>query len=956
MSDVDYRLLFASAPGMRVLLDVDEGFTVLDASDSYLRAVGRERAALVGRPIEEVAADATLRPSLERVRASGTRESLELRRDGRMWTVVHAPVLAGGAVRYILHRIEDDVLAMLHDAIPDPVLLVAGDGRVVSVNRAGAGRTVDARLLQAVVAAVRDGRRVSYEHRTGARVEQVSVTPAHGTPHAVVMIRDITAASAALEGQAELRQIVDLMPVHISARDRDGRFLFCNRQAAETMSADPDAVVGRTVADLLPDMAGAIVARDREAIETGGLLLDPERELRIDGEPRTFYSLRVAYTSHVTGEPAVLSASLDITDLRRTQEALRLAEARYRTQFEHAPEAILTLDVDAGHFVEANGKAAELFGHSREALLGLGPLALSAPIQPDGRGAEEALRGQIGRVLAGERAVFEWLCRDARGRDLPIEARLVQLPAAGQNLVRGSLIDISDRRRAEAQRARSAELELEYRRIQEANRLKSEFLANMSHELRTPLNAIIGFTELLADGQVAPDSPEHAEFLGDILGSARHLLQLINDVLDLAKVEAGKLELQPEEVDLGAVVGEVVSILRGVSASKRITVATEVDAAGSAVVDPARLKQILYNFLSNALKFTPEGGRVTVRVRAEAGDAFRLEVEDTGVGIPTAHLGRLFVEFQQLDSGMAKRQPGTGLGLALTRRLVESHGGVVGVRSTVGAGSVFNAVLPRRAVVTAPLQSLSRPGAPNILVVEDDDQDRAVIARALAAAGYGVVTAATGAQALARLGERRFDAVTLDVILPDMNGLDLLARIRGGEDHAAVPVILATVVGDAHLVAGVAVQDVLHKPFEADALLAALRRAGIGPSGGDILVVEDDAATVKLLEAALRRGGYRTTARGDGASALAAADASPPRAVILDLVMPGLDGFAFLEHFRGDERHRTTPVIVWTQKELSDAERERLQASAQAVLAKSSLSASRLVEVLDAHLQPRGGG
>ncbi len=241
------------------------------------------------------------------------------------------------------------------------------------------------------------------------------------------------------------------------------------------------------------------------------------------------------------------------------------------------------------------------------------------------------------------------------------------------------------------------ELEAHNRRVQDVNRLKSEFLANMSHELRTPLNAIIGFAELMHDGKVGPVADNHREYLGDILGSSRHLLQLINDVLDLSKIEAGKMEFNPEPVNLTKIIGEVRQVLQTLSASKRLAVEVQVSpAVEQLVIDPAKLKQILYNYLSNAIKFTPEEGRIAVRAIEETAGIFRLEVEDTGIGIPPEEVGKLFVEFQQLEGGTAKKHQGTGLGLALTRKIVEAQGGRVGVQSAQGQGSVFYAVLPGR--------------------------------------------------------------------------------------------------------------------------------------------------------------------------------------------------------------------------------------------------------------------
>ncbi|TMA85073.1 MAG: response regulator [Deltaproteobacteria bacterium] len=271
------------------------------------------------------------------------------------------------------------------------------------------------------------------------------------------------------------------------------------------------------------------------------------------------------------------------------------------------------------------------------------------------------------------------------------------------------------------------ELEAQNRRVQDVNRLKSEFLANMSHELRTPLNAIIGFGQLMHDGKVGPLSAQHQEYMGDILGSARHLLQLINDVLDLSKVEAGKMEFNPEPVNLKRIITEVRQVLHALSASKRLTVEVEVSpVVEQLVIDPAKLKQVLYNYLSNAIKFTPEEGRITVRAMQEDADSFRLEVEDTGIGIPAGEVGKLFVEFQQLDSGTTKKHQGTGLGLALTRKIVGAQGGRVGVQSEQGRGSVFYAVLPTRPEAIQVSTQRGFAGAPstNDVAVRTDLSER----------------------------------------------------------------------------------------------------------------------------------------------------------------------------------------------------------------------------------------
>ncbi|HEY6037934.1 MAG TPA: response regulator [Kofleriaceae bacterium] len=541
--------------------------------------------------------------------------------------------------------------------------------------------------------------------------------------------------------------------------------------------------------------------------------------------------------------PAIERALREASETRTRiafEKELRLSEERYRSAFELAPEALLTFDLDGLEIVDANLAAVKLYGRSVEQLRTGNFVDNSAVVLADGRESLAVATEILLRMRAGQPvAPFEWLARNSDGEEIPVEVHLVRLAGDHPRLVRLTVIDLHERRKLEEIRQRTIELELQNRRIQEANRLKSEFLANMSHELRTPLNAIIGFSELLHDGQVPPSSPEHHEFLGDILTSGKHLLQLINDVLDLAKVEAGKLDFRAEKVELAKLVNEVVSITRTTAAQKRINVeATVASELVEIVIDPGRFKQVAYNFLSNALKFTPEQGRVMVRCVADSPETFRLEVEDTGVGIAPSDLGRLFVEFQQLEQGTAKRHQGTGLGLALSRRLVEAQGGSVGVRSTPNVGSTFHAILPRQCAIAPSvprtLTPRTRTGSRTILIVEDDDRDRELIASTLAGVGYGFEIARTGKDALARCQERPFDAVTLDLLLPDMSGLDVLDTLRVGGWLRDTPVIVVTIVPDVKT--AMAVSEILRKPLDGGALLSALERAGVRPGSAQVPV------------------------------------------------------------------------------------------------------------------------
>jgi PAS domain S-box-containing protein len=645
----------------------------------------------------------------------------------------------------------------------------------------------------------------------------------------------------------------------------------------------------------------------------------------------------VSLTPLVTAEGTLVSTPVhDITERKK-------AEDRFRGLMESAPDAMVIIGRD-GRIELINAQTEKLFGYRRDELLGRSVEVLVPERFRDRHPGHRDRYHAAPRPRAMGGGADLW-ARRKDGSEFAAEISLSPIETDEGTLVTAAIRDISERKQLEE-------------RMQQASRLKSEFVANMSHELRTPLNAIIGFAELMVDGKVSPESPRHEEFLTHILASGRHLLQLVNDILDLSKVEAGKMEFRPEAVDLSTIVVEVVAMLRTVASSKRLRITERVDAEVKHVVlDPARFKQVLYNYLSNALKFTPEGGQVSVRVTAEGGKAFRLEVEDSGVGIKEADLGRLFIEFQQLDAALTKKHAGTGLGLALTKRIVEAQGGSVGVRSLPGRGSVFHAVLPRRGSSKAQPKAVvapnHQPGVPVLLVVEDDVSDQTLLVRTLASAGYAVEVASTGAEALAKFREQTFDAVLLDLLLPDMNGLDVLHELRRNRASRDVPVIVITVVAEEIAVAGVSVLDVLRKPVDEAAVLATLRGAGVIPGlPGSVLVVDDDAQALGLMGAILDELGYAAVCEHDPAAALRAVERTCPVAIILDLLMPGLSGFEFLERLRTQTPNRHVPVIVWTAKDLSAVEERRLRDHAQAVHSKLMGGTMGLVQEIE-RLVPR---
>ncbi|HUA36626.1 MAG TPA: PAS domain S-box protein [Candidatus Binataceae bacterium] len=478
----------------------------------------------------------------------------------------------------------------------------------------------------------------------------------------------------------------------IAAVGRDGSLIAWSSGAERIFGYDSSDAIGCQADTIFATIAVSprwdqIVAHARERGEWSG----EARLLSRDGK-RFSGNLRMASWRDAAGRLAGFTiVARDLSAEKQAERAIREQQAYSANLFESNVDAIVTTDSN-GIVTGANQRMCTLTGRSREELIG----TRFADQTKDPVRADEALRRVLGE---GTLADCELAIRGGGDAAAVVSCNATILRGADDR-IRGVFVaarDISARKRLEDElRRKNDELEERNRQVQEANRLKSEFLANMSHELRTPLNAIIGFSELIFDGKAGALSDDQREYLADILTSGRHLLALINDVLDLSKVEAGKMEFLPERVELAAVAAEVRDILRSLAGKKRIAISTEVDRAiGPVTIDPGRLKQVLYNFLSNALKFTPDGGKVTIRIMPAGETDFTLEVEDTGIGISHEDLTRLFVEFQQLDASTAKKYQGTGLGLALTKRIVEAQGGEIGARSEPGRGSVFSARLAR---------------------------------------------------------------------------------------------------------------------------------------------------------------------------------------------------------------------------------------------------------------------
>ncbi|UCF19267.1 MAG: response regulator, partial [Gemmatimonadota bacterium] len=501
---------------------------------------------------------------------------------------------------------------------------------------------------------------------------------------------------------------------------------------------------------------------------------------------------------------------------------------------------------------------------------------------------------------------------------------------------------------------------LEARRAAEAaNRSKSQFLANMSHELRTPLNAIIGYSEMLEEDAEEAGQGQFLPDLQKIHAAGKHLLSLINDILDLSKIEAGKMELYLEAFDVRQVIEGVATTVQPLidkNANKlKLDLADDLAVMHS---DVTRVRQVLLNLLSNASKFT-EGGTITLsatREKVAGGDAERLRfrISDTGIGMTDDQLDRLFQAFSQADASTASKYGGTGLGLAISKRFCEMMGGSVSVESEAGRGSTFSVELPATApqAPTEPPVAETRPvvqlgdALGTVLVVDDDPAVRNIMVRMLTKEGYRVETAANGKAGLRAARELRPDVITLDVLMPEMDGWEVLSALKDDRELAEIPVLMLTIADERNMGFALGASEYMTKPIDRERLTATLKKYRRDHAPSPVLLVEDDEGTRALVRRALEKEGWSVREAENGRVALQRLSEDLPALVLLDLMMPEMDGFEFLEAVRGREDTAAIPVVVITAKELTEEDRQRLNGGVERIIGKGNRGADEFLTVL----------
>ena len=492
------------------------------------------------------------------------------------------------------------------------------------------------------------------------------------------------------------------------------------------------------------------------------------------------------------------------------------------------------------------------------------------------------------------------------------------------------------------------------RQLEEADRHKSEFLANMSHELRTPLNAIIGYSEMLQEDAADLGAEQFTDDLRKINSAGKHLLELINAVLDLSKIEAGKMELYLESFEVAGLVRDIAAVIQPLAAknANRLEVRCP-DAIGPMRADLTKVRQALFNLLSNACKFT-DRGTITLAVTREARsgqDSMVFTVSDTGIGMTPEQLARLFEAFSQADAATTRKYGGTGLGLALSRRLCRMMGGDVTVESEAGRGSTFTIRLPAEVAETVeervPARPAERvaPGVGTVLVIDDEAAVRDLMQRFLTKEGFRIVTASGGEEGLRQARELRPDAITLDVMMPGMDGWAVLSALKADPDLADIPVIMLTIVDDRNLGYALGASDYLTKPIDRERLVTVLRQHR---RDLPVLVVDDDVEVRQLFRRMLEPEGYTVVEAPNGRVALERLRDISPSVILLDLMMPEMDGFEFVAEFRRHEPWRAIPIVVVTAKDLSHDDRERLNGHVQKILQKGTHGREQLLaEVRD---------
>ncbi len=622
-----------------------------------------------------------------------------------------------------------------------------------------------------------------------------------------------------------------------------------------------------------------------------------------------------------------------------TQHPAAPSDAVYRSIVEHAIEGIFQTAPD-GHYLLANPALAHIYGYTsvEELRSGVSEIARQLYVDPARRDEFIRLMNEKDAVWGFESPIYR---KDGSVIWISENVRVIRDENGGVLYYEGTVEDISDRKNAEEalRRAKTA--------AEEASRSKSQFLANMSHELRTPLNAIIGYSELLHEEAEEMGERSFCEDLRKIEKAGKHLLELINGVLDIAKIEAGKMEIHVEEFEIGSMLAEVASTIRPVIEKKgnQITIEAAAD-LGNMATDLTKLRQSLFNLLGNAGKFTENGEVILSAVRESDGNWIRFDVRDTGIGMSPEQSARIFEAFTQADSSTTRKFGGTGLGLTITREFCRLIGGEASVVSTPGAGSTFTLRLPARFIAPAVSFPDDAPSdllavtpedegdRPIVLLIDDDLTIHDLVRRFLDKEGFRTVCSQNGAEGIELALQLQPSVIVLDVMMPTMDGWTVLSRLKGDPALAEIPVVMLTMVDNKAMGYTLGVDDYMLKPIERVDFVGVLRKFCDQSNPGAVLVVEDDDTSRELVRDLLEKDHFSVIEARNGLEGLERVASVVPTLILLDLMMPEMDGFEFAATVRKNPRLAHVPIVVMTAKDITPEDRLRLDGNVSRVMQK----------------------